>query len=186
MFGKSKTQQANVLSHWYTPVPNFNMSTKEFYDKVEAGLKTQQVPGLSISRPEIAEGGLFSAKRQYLRLKRDDVLFDICAAPFGVNYFFSCRFAAVPPTGVKALISMLLNLALERLNLKLVDTYHKEDTRLMYMTLVEGLVKRLVEEETAAKGVKLLSQYEYAPILGTQYKSTTKALGQDAVEVIAD
>ena len=186
MFGKSKPSQANVLSHWYTPVPSFNMSTQEFYKKVEAELKTQQVPGLTISRPEFSEAGLFSAKRQYLRLKRDDVLFDICAAPFGVNYFFSCRFAATPPTGLKAMINMLLNLILEKLNLRLTDTYHQEDTRLMYMTVVESIVKKLVEQETAAQGVKLLSQYEYAPILSDRYRSKTKVLEPDQAEVIAE
>jgi hypothetical protein len=50
------------------------------------------------------------------------------------------------------------------------ETYYREDTRLMYLTVVEGVVKKLVEQETAAKGVKLLTQYEYAPILGELYK----------------
>lgn len=184
MFGKTKPTQANVLSHWYTPVPNFSMSTKEFYDKVEKELGAQQVPGLKMSRPEFSEGGLFSAKRQYLRLKRDDVLFDICACPFGVNYFFSCRFAATPPTGLKVLISTIINLIFEKLNLRLVDTYHHEDTRLMYMTVVEGVVKKLVEQETASKGIKLLDEYEHAPILGDLYKSKRKILDHNQVEVI--
>jgi hypothetical protein len=50
------------------------------------------------------------------------------------------------------------------------ETYYREDTRLMYLTVVEGVVKRLVEEETSAKGAKLLTQYEYAPILGDLYR----------------
>jgi len=188
MFGfeKEKSNQANVLSHWYAPVPNFNISTKEFYDKVEKELGAQQVPGLKMSRPEFSEGGLFSSKRQYLRLKRDDVLFDICACPFGVNYFFSCRFASVPPTGLKFLIAAIITLILEKLNLKAVETYHKEDTRLIYMTVVEAVVKKLVEQETAAKGIKLLDEYEHAPILGDLYKSKRKILAQSPVEVIAE
>lgn len=139
-------------------------------------LTAQQVPGLKIKKVEFSEGGLFSAKRQYLRMTRDDLVFDVCAAPFGVNYFFSCRFASVPPTGLMALIKIILSLILEKLNLKLVDTYHKEDTRLMYLTVVEGVVKKLVEEETAAKGITLLQEYSYAPILGDLYKSRTKTL----------
>ena len=180
-FGKEKTEQANVISHWYTPVPNFSTSTQDFYAAVEKELTAQQVPGLKIKKVEFAEGGLFSAKRQYLRMTRDDLVFDVCAAPFGVNYFFSCRFASVPPTGLMALIKMILSLILEKLNLKLVDTYHKEDTRLMYLTVVEGVVKKLVEEETAAKGITLLQEYSYAPILGDLYKSRTKTLQKKTI-----
>jgi len=239
MFGSRKAKQANVLSHWYTPVPNFNMSTQAFYNLVEKELYAQQVPGLKTSRVEFSEGGLFSAKRQYLRLTRERLAFDVCAAPFGVNYFFSCRFAELPPQinlfgillilavcasffgvifyyfdlitgliisvltllasvftlkyaaslGLVALETALLKSPLwgpiyERLLRK--ESYYREDTRLMYLTVVEGVVKKLVEQETAAKGVRLLSQYEYAPILGEMYRPKLKALGQDVVEVIAD
>lgn len=228
MAEQSKNQKANVLSHWYTPVPNFNTSTQEFYVKVEDELKAQQVPGLEISRVEFLEGGIFSAKRQYLRLTRDRLVFDICAAPFGTNFFFSCRFAEIPlqvklsgiillflPLGLLfaflslqlgtagIVISVLTFLVLviimkNALSFGLValdkalsghpaigplyeflfrkETYYRQDTRLMYLTVVEGVVKRLVEQETAEKGVKLLSQYEYGPVLGEQYKPTTKEL----------
>ena len=56
------------------------------------------------------------------------------------------------------------------------ETYYRQDTRLMYLTVVEGVVKKLVEEETAAKGIKLLKEYEYGPILGDLYKLTEKNL----------
>jgi len=48
----------------------------------------------------------------------------------------------------------------------------------MYLTVVEGVVQKLVETETAANGVKLLTQYEYAPILGELYKP--RPFGADA------
>jgi hypothetical protein len=181
-FGKRKSKQANVLSHWYTPVPNFTLSTQEFYTKVEKELTEQKVPDLEISRVEFAEGGLFSAKRQYLRLTRERLVFDICAAPFGVNYFFSCRFAELPEANpAKMLLSLGLNLLLQRLNLRLLEPYYKEDTRLMYLTVVEGVVKKLVEQETAAKGITLLQEYEHVPILGDLYKLNTKTLEQKTV-----
>src|ERR1035437_8147573 len=58
------------------------------------------------------------------------------------------------------------------------ETYYREDTRLMYLTVVEGVVKKLVEQETAAKGVKLLTQYEYGPILGELYKPHPFPVGE--------
>jgi hypothetical protein len=222
MFG-FKSKKADVLSHWYVPVPNFNASTAEFYTAVEKELQEQKVPGLEISRVDFSEGGLLSDKRVYLRMTRERLVFDICAAPFGTNYFYSCRFAELPVKVSLFAIAILLFVALfafmwavrsfgliltifcgagvlafgtyalrNLVSLGLADldatllkmplfgsvyerffrkeTYYREDTRLMYLTVVEGVVKKLVEQETAAKGVKLLTQYEYAPILGELYK----------------
>ena len=223
MFGFLKSKKADVLSHWYTPVPNFNLSTQEFYAAVEKELEAQKVPGLEMSRVEFSEGGLLSDRRMYLRMTRERLVFDVCAAPFGVNYFFSCRFAELPikvsfanlvalfllfivlvflslktlgfwlsvifwPVLLVALTYTLCNavsLGLANLDAWLLkqpvigelyerffrkETYHRQDTRLMYLTVVEGVIKKLVEQETAAKGVKLLTQYEYGPILGELYK----------------
>ena len=35
------------------------------------------------------EGGVLSAKREYLRVTRQKLAFDLCAAPFGTGFFFS-------------------------------------------------------------------------------------------------
>lgn len=96
MFGFFENKKGDVLSHWYSLVPNFTTSTQEFYDSIEADLKTRQVPGLEMSRVEFSEGGVLSRQRQYLRMTRERLVFDICAAPFGTAYFFSCRFAEIP------------------------------------------------------------------------------------------
>jgi hypothetical protein len=46
----------------------------------------------------------------------------------------------------------------------------------MYMAVVEGVVKKLAEDITAAKGVTLLTEYEHAPILGELYRTKEKPL----------
>jgi hypothetical protein len=96
MFGIFKNKKADVIDHWYSLVPGFNVSTKEFYEAVEKELKDRQVPGLEMFHVDFAEGGIISAKREYLRMTRERLVFDICAAPFGKSYFFSCRFAEIP------------------------------------------------------------------------------------------
>lgn len=96
MFGLFEKKKADVLSHWYALIPNFNTSTKEFYDAIEQELKAREVPGLEFFHVDFAEGGVLSAKREYLRMTRERLVFDICAAPFGTAYFFSCRFAEIP------------------------------------------------------------------------------------------
>lgn len=235
MFGL-KPKPAEVLSHWYTPVPNFSASTGDFYAAVETELKAQKVPGLTISRIKLSEGGILTDNREYLRMTRERLVFDVCAAPFGANFFYSCRFAEMRPVlelwqlillaglwGLFTLLSLdftfrilgllapflwppaylmclfLLFYALRRaslaggadlesliLQIPLIkelyeawfraDTYYRQDARLMYLTVVEGVVKKLVEDETAAKGIKLLTEYEHGPILGELYKPTVRRL----------
>ncbi|MEI8288152.1 MAG: hypothetical protein WCH99_01665 [Verrucomicrobiota bacterium] len=96
MFGVFETKKADVIEHWYSLVPGFSTSCKEFYAKIEKELKERQVPGLDIAYVDFAEGGIMSAKREYLRMTRERLVFDICAAPFGTAFFFSCRFAQIP------------------------------------------------------------------------------------------
>ena len=95
MFGFFK-KSADVIDHWYALVPGFNSSSKEFYEGIEKELKTREVPGLEIFHVDFAEGGVLSQKREYLRMTRERLVFDICAAQFGTAYFFSCRFAQIP------------------------------------------------------------------------------------------
>lgn len=96
MFGFFKAKKGDVLSHWYSPIGSFNISTKEFYAAVEEELKRRQVPGMDITCVDFSEGGLLSANREYLRLQRERFVFDVCASPFGTSYFFSIRFVELP------------------------------------------------------------------------------------------
>ena len=96
MFGLFEKKKGDLIDHWYSLVPGFNTSTKEFYAAVEKELKNREVPGLEIFHVEFAEGGALSRQREYLRMTRERLVFDICAAPFGTAYFFSCRFAEIP------------------------------------------------------------------------------------------
>jgi hypothetical protein len=89
-------KRAEVIEHWYALVPGFSTSGKEFYADLEKVLKEREVPGLDVAYVDFAEGGVLSQKREYLRLTRERLVFDICAAPFGTAFFFSCRFAQIP------------------------------------------------------------------------------------------
>jgi hypothetical protein len=95
MLGFFEKKPADVIDHWYALIPGFNTSTKEFYEGIEQELKAREVPGLELFRVDFAEGGVLSGKREYLRMTRERLVFDICAAPFGKGYFFSCRFAEI-------------------------------------------------------------------------------------------
>ena len=219
MFGQQKPKTPEVLHHWYTLVENFQTSSQDFYAAVEKALQERKVPGLDVARVEFAEGGILSGKREYLRLTRERLIFDLCACPFGTSFFFSSRYAELPliisPDAVMAILFILAligwlfshlwgiffgvlalllfimavsaflrnsaSIGLKDVDAFLIkqpgigaiyellfrkDTYFRQDTRLMYLETVPAVVKQIVEELTAAKGIKLTRQYEQAPIRG--------------------
>lgn len=218
-----KSKKDEVLNHWIAFVDGFGLPPQEFYETVEQELVARRIPGLEVSRVEYAEGGLLSHQRIYLRMIRERLAFDTCAAPFGTGFFFSCRtvyspavirwwhilvalivlqlvfgllarplgieFAAIATVGLIVAIALVfrntvaLNLAdLDAALLKTpvigpiyerwfrLDTYYRQDTRLMYLEMVPKLVQELAEAVTADKGLKLVPQYQRAPVLGELYK----------------
>lgn len=79
----------NVVSHWATLVDDFDTSGQDFFRDIEARVADRKVPNVTVSRVEFKESGLLSDKRVYLRLQRDDLIFDVGAAPYGTGFFFS-------------------------------------------------------------------------------------------------
>lgn len=88
---------STVISHWHHPIENFQTSPLEFYAAVEAALRPRQIPDMSTSRVDWKEGGVLSARREYLRVQRGKLAFDVCAAPFGTGFFFSSWLTELPP-----------------------------------------------------------------------------------------
>lgn len=83
------SQSVEVISHWHHSVENFTTSAMEFYKSVEESLKAKEAPNVRIERIDWSESGILSAKREYLRISYGRFSFDLCAAPFGKDYFFS-------------------------------------------------------------------------------------------------
>jgi hypothetical protein len=91
-------KDGTVISHWHHPIENFQTSAMEFYAAVEQALKPREIPDYSVSRIDWREGGVLTARREYLRIQRGKLAFDLCAAPFGTGYFFSWWLAELPPS----------------------------------------------------------------------------------------
>jgi len=91
-----KNNKGKVLDYKLSHAVGLNFPPQEFYAKVEQELATRKFPGMEVSRVPFAEGGLLSDQRVYLRLMRERLCIDTCAAPFGNVFFFSCRTVYVP------------------------------------------------------------------------------------------
>ncbi len=77
----------SVVSHWHTLIDQFSLSGKEFFESVEAAVKAREVPDTEFSRVLFKEGGLASAKREYLRVQRGKIAFDLTAFPYGTSMY---------------------------------------------------------------------------------------------------
>jgi len=212
-----------VLNHNLVISPGIDLQPLDFYAMIEQEIAAHKIPGLTISKIEHKEGGVLSAQRIYLRMIRERLAFDTCAAPFGTEYFFSSWTVYSPPRvklwqllaavaflglvfalllkplgSILAAIAVLalivaiaqmfrnviaLNIAdVDAFLLKVPvlgpiyetwfrkDTYFRYDTRMVYLEIIPRLIQEVIEEITAAKGVKFVREYERAPIFGELYK----------------
>ena len=90
--------------HWAQLMEGMKASPKEFYAAIAAAVERREIPNCKLSMVHWPEGGLFSAKRLYLRASRGDDLVDICGAPFGTAFFASSWLCTPPPSILLAIM----------------------------------------------------------------------------------
>jgi len=91
-----KRKPIEIRQPTYALIDGFHGSTDEFYRGIEDELSTRKLPGLDVSRIDLREGTALSARRDYLRLRRERLTFDVCSAPFGTSWFFCYRLSEIP------------------------------------------------------------------------------------------
>lgn len=160
----AKARLNDVVSHWDHLFEGMQVSSKEFYSRVEGALQSRAVPNCSWVRVDISEGGILSAKRTYLRISRKQHVFDICAAPFG-NAFFVSWWLCEPPSGCLSIllgipvINLLTWVAVRPLS------YFKIDTALMFQQSVHAAVLEVLDQMTTAQGARSLAPEERKPLM---------------------
>src|SRR5437899_9504599 len=142
---------AFVISHWYNLVEGLQASPLEFYTAVEQAIARREVPAAKLSRVDWREGGVLSARREYLRVKRKHLLFDVCGAPFGRGFFVSWWLGE---RGFFAALSTLPVVGLFFGWLVRPDSYYNIDTTLMFQEAVHAAVLEVLDGLTQAKGLR--------------------------------
>ncbi|MGA2258806.1 MAG: hypothetical protein ABSG53_29415, partial [Thermoguttaceae bacterium] len=125
-------------------------------------LHRRKLPDVRVSRVDHHEGGILSAKREYLRVRRKELIFDICAAPFGPGGFFVSWWLGELPGCLLAEFP-LLGPILTRLFKPM--TYYRLDTALMFQESVRAAVLEILDGVTKAKGLRALSELDRKPIM---------------------
>lgn len=153
-----------ILSHWNQMIPGLQQSSQDFYGAVEGFLATHDLKNVKLERVSLAEGGIFSAKREYLQIKRSEHVFHVCAAPFGNGFFISWWLGQIE-SGFWAWLASLpvVGALLQRFVKPL--TYYKLDTALMFQSVTHGAVLEALDDATKARGLRALSESERKPVM---------------------
>jgi hypothetical protein len=127
-----------IISHWHYSVENLSTSSLDFYSEVERVLKVKEVE-VKTERIGWREGHIFSAKRDYLRVRYGKYVFDIGAAPFGKDFFWSWWMGTKP-----GFLESLPYIGVLFRHLVKPTTYFSEDTRQMFEETVHRVVLDVV------------------------------------------
>lgn len=154
---RGRLDRVQVVSHWHALLDDFNTSALDFYSAVERALAARKLPDLKVRRVDWKEGGLFSAKREYLQVSMGRMSYDICASPYGTGYFFSSWMAVREPVPI---LDWFLSFFGKR-----AITYYTLDTRLMFQESVHRAVTQTISTIRTAQGLRALSADEMRPTM---------------------
>lgn len=147
---------SNVISHWSHFFQSFAMSSDTFYEELEKTLKNHEMPNSSIQRTRHKEGGMLSAAREYLRIKHGELVFDVCAAPFGKDFFTSWWFYET--TGPMRIIfknTRFGNFLQQRASKR---TFYQIDEEDMFRACVHECILETIGKMTEGKGELKLAE----------------------------
>lgn len=149
--------------HWQHHFDTLHFSSQEFYKTLEKAITQKEMPQLKVSRVALNESGIGSAQREYLRIERKHLLFDVCAAPFGHGFFISW-WQAERKHFIRLIIAAIpfVGRYLERAFFP--TTYYLIDTEEMFTASIHTLVLNLVDDITKDKGIRGLTELERKPV----------------------
>lgn len=156
------------ISHWNHLARGLMLSSNDFYSLIERALAEEQLDKTTLQRVNVSEGGIFSGKREYLQIRRNEFVFHCCAAPFGTGFFVSWWLGELEPGFRKWLCSLpyvglVFNIFFNRMVAPM--TMYRMDTAQMFQSAAHGAIMRAVDGALSAKGLTNLSDAERKPIM---------------------
>lgn len=156
-----------VLSHWNTMVEGLQQSSAEFYSASERHLAEHRLADVKVERVNIYQGSIFSAKREYLQITREEYVYHLCAAPYGNGFFVSSWLGEYEHGFLAWLASLPYVGALVRLFRNFVKplTYYRIDTAEMFQAVVHNSVMKALDAVMTERGLKPLSEAARTPVM---------------------
>ena len=143
--------------HWQHLFVGLQFSAEDFYKSVQARIEKKKIEGLRFSRVTYSQkrGLGLGGKREYLHIEKNEFVYDVCASPFGDDFFVSMWYAERHSVTYKILhrIPLLRNFVETK-------TYYGIDTDGMIKSAISAGFDEAVEELTTSKGVRMLTDSE--------------------------
>ena len=159
-----------IIGRWQQLVDGLDYSTNDFYNKLEAQFNRRNVPDLQMGRVVFRQKGHFSDRREYLRLIRNEFIFDICACPMGDKAFFVSywhgflRFKGVEGWLTRLLLMVpVIGYFLEKTLIP--NSYHYTDSTDMFQELAHLVVIGTVNEVSTDASLPPLTKDQQKPVL---------------------
>lgn len=164
-----------ILGHWNHLIEGFDTSSQQFYKLVEEAIEGRDLPDVKMQRIYWKEGGIMSAKREYLRVKRREHVFDICGAPYGNGFFFSTWLGEIRSGCLALIFDMPLLGDILKFSFSFLIkpvTYYRIDTAHMFQKSVHAAVMEVIDALTEDKGLKALTEAERKPVMKDFFKKS--------------
>ncbi len=157
-----------VISNWFKMIDGLKYSSEKFYKSVESEILARGGSAIKTQLVKFSEGGLGSAKRVYLRVKRKGYMFDICAAPYGDSFFISWWFTS-PPGFIENLLLKIPLLGALLIRAFKGKTMYQADTFNMFQQFVHSSITKVIDQINEEKGLRLLSEEDKKPIINNNF-----------------
>lgn len=155
---KAGLMKKTILSHWHYRFETPPFSSQEFYNGVKALLETKEMKHVGSTSVNYSQGGFLSPNREYLRIQYKEFVFDLCAAPFGTGYFVSWWLGEMGSPARDFLINLAV---IGKFFNRREKTFFEHDTAIMFKETVSACVKETIEQLTASKGMRKLTDADW-------------------------
>jgi hypothetical protein len=153
----------NILTRWQTSLKNVACSPLEFYELVERSLIESELPNLSFSQITRNEGGWFSPRRVYLRIRYQKLYFDVSAF-VGGNALIVGWWLHEDAPGVADLLAELPGFGFLAEKTSRAATYYKVDFIEYFQRAVHASILQVIDRLSEENGLAYLPDKARIPV----------------------
>ncbi|HTD39875.1 MAG TPA: hypothetical protein VK671_04585 [Mucilaginibacter sp.] len=145
--------QPTIHAHNSQHFEDLQMSSKEFYELLKKMIEDYKYPDVSCTPVTLNESGIFSSRREYLRISRQRYHYYVCASPFGKSFFISwwLQENAHTAANVTRKMGWFGRAVAQRMESK---TYYELDTEQMFTSSINSIIKMTIEKVKADRGYR--------------------------------
>lgn len=157
-------QGTEIVSQWRTFIDGLSYSPQTFYGYLEGVIKSRDLDNVRTSIVFFSESSMISGRRAYLKIKRKNLTYYICAAPYGQGFFISSWLLRRHPL-LKWLIMKIPIIGTPLAQYLFPVTFYTVDTTSMYLTVIHDALIGTVNHIAKERGKRELSREDSKPIV---------------------